>query len=277
MKKSFLILILLLGGLWSTAQPLELGLMGGASFYSGDLSPKEFGLYFNELNPAFGIFMRKNFNNTFSMRVGASLAKVEGDDTNIGFENRGINFRTQIFEVALTGEVNLFRLGSPKGTQVVPYLYAGVGIYHFNPETLFDDNWIELHPLGTEGQGLPGYDDPYSLTQLCIPAGGGLKFIFREVWTLGLEFGGRKLFTDYLDDVSDKEVNYIDILTGNGTLAAQLSNPSINNAEADENIYTRGGKFDDWYFMGGVTLSFKFGDGSGGGGRGGRQLGCPGF
>ncbi|NUO02345.1 MAG: outer membrane beta-barrel protein [Saprospiraceae bacterium] len=275
MKKSFLSILLLLGGLWSAAQPLELGLMGGVSLYSGDLAPKEFGLYFDQLNPAFGIFMRKNFNNTFSARIGASLAKVEGSDANIGFEHRGINFRSQIFEVALTGELNLFRLGSPKRTQVVPYAFAGVGIYHFNPETLFDDNWIELQPLGTEGQGLPGYDDPYSLTQVCLPFGGGLKFVFKEVWTLGFEFGGRKLFTDHLDDVSGAEVNYVDILTGNGTLAAQLSNPLITNPEEDEIIYTRGGEFQDWYFMGGVTVSFKFGDG--GGGRGGRQLGCPGF
>ncbi len=276
MKKSFLSTLLILSGLWATAQPLELGLMGGVSLYSGDLSPKEFGLYFSELRPAFGIFMRKNFNPVFSARIGASLAKVVGDDANIGFENRGLNFRTQILEVALTGELNLFRLGSPKRTQAVPYIYAGAAIYHFNPETLYDGNWIELQPIGTEGQGLPGYPEPYSLTQVCLPFGGGLKFVFREKWTLGFEFGGRKLFNDNLDDVSGAEVNYVDILTGNGTLAAELSNPLIKNPEQDEIIYRRGGEFQDWYFMGGVTLSFKFGDGSGRG-RGGRQLGCPGF
>jgi len=277
MKKSLLSLILLLSGLWSSAQSLELGLMGGVSLYSGDLSPQEFGLYFDQFNPAGGIFLRKNINRTFAARLGVSLTKVDGSDENTGFEElRDLNFRSQILEIALTGEVNLFRLGSPKRTQFAPYLFAGVGIYHFNPEARFEDNWIELQPLGTEGQGLPGYDEPYSLTQVCLPFGGGLKFIFKEKWTLGLELGGRKLFTDYLDDVTGAEVNYIDVLTGNGTLAAQLSNPLIKNPEEDEIIYNRGGDFQDWYFIGGVTLSFKFGDG-GGGGRGGRQLGCPGF
>ena len=44
----------------SFAQYAELGLSGGAALYSGDLAADEFGVYFEELNPAFSLFGRFN-------------------------------------------------------------------------------------------------------------------------------------------------------------------------------------------------------------------------
>jgi len=256
------------------AQKLELGLWGGMALYSGDLSPKEVGLYFQELEPAGGIFLRINPVNAFSVRLGLSLTQLDAEDgVSNDFTDRMLNFRTTITEVSLTGEWNLFRLGNPRRTQVAPYLYGGAGFFRFNPEARLDGQWVELQPLGTEGQGLPGYEDPYSLTQVQLPFGGGLKFIIKKNITIGLEMGGRKLFTDHLDDVSSAQVNYLDVLTGNGPLAAQLSNPNIKEPENDVS-YRRGGEKKDWYYMGGVTFSFRFGDGDGVQSRG---LGCPTF
>jgi hypothetical protein len=261
------------------AQSMELGVAGGISLYSGDLAPKEFGLYFEEMHPSFGVFGRYNVGRAFSVRLGVHYAKISGSDENrtSDFE-RMLNFRTNILELALTGELNLLRLGNPEGLQVVPYLFGGAGFIHFNPETLFDGNYIELQPLGTEGQGLPGYDEPYSLNQVCFPIGGGIKFVVNETWTLGFEFGGRKLLTDYLDDVSDTRVNYLDILEGNGSLAATLSNPLIKDPETQNLEYQRGGQYSDWYYIGSATLSFHFGGGGKNSmGRRGRELGCPKF
>lgn len=256
------------------AQKLELGLWGGMALYSGDLSPKEVGLYFQELEPAGGIFLRINPVNAFSVRLGLNLTRLDAQDgASNDFNDRMLNFRTSITEVSLTGEWNLFRLGNPRRTQVAPYLYGGAGFFRFNPEARLDGQWVELQPLGTEGQGLPGYEDPYSLTQVQLPFGGGLKFIIKKNITIGLEMGGRKLFTDHLDDVSSAQVNYLDVLTGNGPLAAQLSNPNIKEPENDVS-YRRGGEKKDWYYMGGVTFSFRFGDGDGVQSRG---LGCPTF
>ncbi len=256
------------------AQKLELGLWGGMALYSGDLSPKEVGLYFQELEPAGGIFLRINPVNAFSVRLGLNLTRLDAEDgASNDFTDRMLNFRTTITEVSLTGEWNLFRLGNPRRTQVAPYLYGGAGFFRFNPEARLDGQWVELQPLGTEGQGLPGYEDPYSLTQVQLPFGGGLKFIIKKNITIGLEMGGRKLFTDHLDDVSSAQVNYLDVLTGNGPLAAQLSNPNIKEPENDVS-YRRGGEKKDWYYMGGVTFSFRFGDGDGVQSRG---LGCPTF
>ncbi|MCB0636984.1 MAG: hypothetical protein KDC54_10230, partial [Lewinella sp.] len=189
-------------------------------------------------------------------------------------KDRGLNFRTPITELALTAEWNIFRLGNPSGLQFAPYLFAGGSVFRFNPEGRLEDNWVELQPLGTEGQGLPGYDEPYSLTQVAIPVGAGLKFIIKERVTIGLEVGFRKTFTDYLDDVSSRTVNYLDVLSGNGSLAAQLSNPTIKDPEVVDFTYVRGGDSLDAYLFGGVTLSFAFGQGSGVDGRG---IGCPTF
>ncbi|GJM36168.1 MAG: hypothetical protein DHS20C18_51690 [Saprospiraceae bacterium] len=261
------------------AQSAELGVNGGLSFYSGDISPQEFGIYFKDFNPAIGFFGRLNFGQTFSARLGLNFTKVSGDDMEIGREDRGLNFRSQIVEVALTGELNLLHLGSKKGLQVVPFIFGGGGIFHFNPEGRLEDNWVELQPLGTEGQGLEGYEEPYALTQFNILGGGGFKFIINDSWTIGFEMGGRKLFTDHLDDVSNANVDYFDVLEGNGDLAAHFSNPTVKNPEEGDISYRRGGKFDDWYYISSLTLSFRIGNSNnyyGGGGRN-RNIGCPTF
>lgn len=253
---------------------VELGLMGGLSIYSGDLSPQELGLYFKGLNPAVGVFGRYNANKALALRLGLSFTKLDGDDAVTGIPERSLNFRTKLVEVALTGEWNFLMLGDPKKFHLSPYLFAGVGIYHFNPEGRYDGGWIELQPLGTEGQGLPGYEAPYKLTQFSVPFGMGIKFFLNRTITLGLEFGPRKLFTDYLDDISHATVNYFDILEGNGTLAAIMSNPTLKEPNPDNVDYFRGGKYLDWYYLGGLTISVKLDNSDRLSGRG---IGCPTF
>ncbi len=273
MRRSCLLVVFLLPA-FLYAQKLELGVMGGAAIYSGDLSPEEFGVYFDQLNPAFGVFGRLNIVKPVSLRFGLTSAKLDADDLENGRETRGLNFRTNIFEAALTAEINLAHMGNERGAQIVPYLFGGGAIYHFDPQARFDGDYVNLQPLGTEGQGLPGYEEPYKLTQIAVPFGVGFRFIFKNAWSLGFEFGGRKLFTDHLDDVSARQVNYLDILEGNGTLAAQLSNPNIKDTPDADLNYVRGGEYKDWYYVGGVTVSFLLGGGGNGFGSG-RGIGCP--
>lgn len=244
--------------------------------YSGDLSPQEFGIYFEDIRPAFGAFARFNIGKAFAIRPSISLARVAADDFNHGREDRGLSFRSRITEVALIGELNLFKIGAARDRGIVPYILGGVAVFHFNPETRFDGDYVELQPLGTEGQGLPNYPAPYQLTQISLPVGLGVKFLLNENLTIGLEFAGRKLFTDFLDDVSSTEVNYFDVLENNGELAAQLSNPTLEDPEAGETVYRRGGSFDDWYYIGGLSFSFRLNGGRGGMGSG-RGIGCPTF
>lgn len=262
------------------SQDLELGLWGGTSFYQGDLSSQEisdgFALYRNSLEPAGGIFMRMNPSKALSFELGLNLGKISGEDgvTNTE-ETRDFNFRSRITELALKANINLFRVGNAKKTQMTPYLMGGISVFRFNPEREFDGNFIELQPLGTEGQGIPGLEEPYSLTSYALLMGGGLKFTFNNRFTIGFELGARKTFTDYLDDVSGLDVDYFEVLENNGSLAAELSNPKGGEVpEGDVFRYTRGGDFEDWFFMSGISFSFAFGGGSGVHDRG---IGCPTF
>lgn len=273
MKKLFGFFLLFSFGV-AQAQDFEVGVAGGVSLYSGDLAPEEFGVYFDNLHTAFGVFGRWGLSKNFSVRAGINFAKVSADDLENGRPERALNFRSNILELAVTGEFNLFQIDVGR-TAITPFIYGGMGLFRFSPEARFDGNYVELQPLGTEGQGLPQYDAPYKLTQINVPVGVGVKFTFNDSWSLGFEFGGRKLFTDYLDDVSDTEVNFRDVLDGNGQLAASLSNPTLKDPEQDELIYTRGSAAKDWYYIGSITLSFKIG--GGGLGRSGKGIGCPTF
>jgi hypothetical protein len=262
----------------SNAQSFELGVVGGVSLYSGDLSEDEFGLYFQNLRPAFGFFGRYNLNRALALRLGFTHGQVqEQEDTPVRDGLFLRSFRSHISEFSLVAEVNVIRLGAPGKTNLITYLFGGGAVFNFRPETFFDGSWVDLQPLGTEGQGLPGYAAPYKLTQLAVPVGAGLKIDMGN-WMLSFELGGRKLFTDYLDDVSNARLIYRDVLEGNGELAATLSNPAIDVTDPvdDGTPYVRGGEYKDWYYFGTVGLSFDIGGGYGGRNSG-RGIGCPTF
>lgn len=262
----------------ANAQTTDFGFLAGVSVYSGDLTPSELGVYFTELHPAGGLFARVNFTDRMSGRLAINYGRVSGNDNSFDRNaSRRLSFRSDIAEVNLTAEVNLFTLGDKRsGTLLVPFVYAGIGLFKFNPQTLDQDQWVDLQPLGTEGQGLPTYDEPYKLIQYNIPMGVGLKLILNDEWTVGLEFGGRRLFTDYLDDVSDTVVNYQDVIKGNGEQAARLSNPRIVDQDADV-TYFRGSPFNDWYYVGGISVGYNFSGGARTGFNNGKGQGCPTF
>ncbi len=272
MKKLVLLLLLCFSTLSiAFAQRLEVGVMGGYTVYSGDLSRNEFGLYFDDAGLAYGLFARYDIIKMVSAKLSINYANVAGDDANGSNPQRDLNFKTDLFEISLVGEINLYGVSQQQDNFLfVPYLFGGIGIFNYNPEGRFEDTFVELQPLGTEGQGLPGYEAPYQLTQLMVPLGIGAKMSFNNKITVGLEIGARKLFTDHFDDISSAEVNYRDILRGNGTLAAQLSNKEIDpNTEVDV-TYTRGGDANDWYFVSGISIAFRLNSGS----RGGTPLDC---
>ena len=119
--------------------------------------------------------------------------------------------------------------------------------------------------LGTEGQGLDGYNKEfYNLNIISIPFGAGVKYALNPSITLALEFGPRKTFTDYLDDVSDTYASYRDLAQARGTLAANLADRAqeITGGEPEERRGAARGnpKFKDWYFIGNFTISYHFYD-----------------
>ncbi|RYD82457.1 MAG: hypothetical protein EOP53_03665 [Sphingobacteriales bacterium] len=260
--------------LFANAQFWEIGGMIGGSNYAGDLSPTP--IVFKETHPAIGAFVRANIKKSFSLKGNLYYGRVSGKDVNSDVEkrvNRNLSFRSNLLEVGLNGEYNIlpFETGSRKNKSA-PYVFAGLAIFKFDPRAYWDTNpdddvdgeWVRLQPLGTEGQGTTQYNEreKYSLTQVSIPFGAGLKHNFAGNWNVGLEVGWRKTFTDYIDDVS---MTYVEdyILKGQKSdLSALLSDrtqevvPSFERSSRTSKEERGNDTNKDWYMFAGITISY---------------------
>lgn len=237
----------------------ELGFMVGGSYYIGDLN--QFRHFYNTQLAA-GLIYRYNVHSRLSLRANFTYGTVKASDEDAKKDilvNRNLSFESKIYELAGGLEFNYFpfQLGHDryKGTA---YLLVEVGLFRMNPMTEYNDEMIELQPLGTEGQGSSlSSKGNYSLTQLTIPLGVGFKLSLGKKAALNIEYGIRKTFTDYLDDVGSN--TYVDadaLAQENGPLAAELSNRSLNNSR-----YGKRGtsSTSDWYSFFGASLTFRLG------------------
>jgi len=279
MRKLLAVLIFTLSITASYSQ-IQVGIFTGLSNYQGDLIDKPY----KAGKAAFGITGGYQFSDRLALRAGLTFAKVAGADSlhdKDYLRQRNLSFQSSITEFSIRGEYNVFNLSSMRWT---PYGFAGVAVYHYNPYT-FDQqgNKVFLQPLGTEGQKLPSNPDfeSYSLTQLAIPFGGGVKYAISDKVHLGLEVGFRKLFTDYLDDVSTNYADEAELLVVRGPKAVELAYRGDEVANGNPAYPTKGAqrggaKEKDWYYFSGLHLTFNLGDGFGlGGGRGKKGYGCP--
>lgn len=240
------------------SQVIDIGVNFGAMFYSGDVTSDDLRQMIQETKPAVGVFCRLVNGRHFSTRFNLNIGGIQGDHARTRYPDRGLSFQSRITEFNVIGEWHSIRVRHTEHSFTFPYLFGGAGLFHFNPKTEVDGELVELQPLGTEGQGLPGYEAPYNRTQVNFPFGAGIKFINRK-FTFGFELGGRLVFTDHLDDVSGARVNHREVFQGNGPLAAQLSNPKLGGAEGIDQSYTRGSFRRDGYYMMNITLSYNFG------------------
>lgn len=120
---------------------------------------------------------------------------------------RNLSFRSNITEARLSIEVHPVYIFSwykdGHAPRLSPYLSAGLGLFHFDPKAKYNGQWYDLHQLHTEGQDFPGSDKRlYSLNQMDIPVGVGVRYELSDFLNMHLELTYRILFTDYLDDVS---------------------------------------------------------------------------
>ena len=260
----------------------ELGIMGGVATYTGDLSKQNTWFSTGDWNAGFGAFGRYTFHPLVAARVGFTYGTLSASDAK-GLDGRRIarnlSFQSKLYELSAIAEFNIlgyqpYNLVRPWS----PYIFAGVAGFVFNPQAELDGVLYDLQPLGTEGQGLPGFENQYKLTQFAIPIGGGIKFAINDQWNLGLEFGGRKLFTDYIDDISGLYAGDELLLSSRGEIAAALANRSGETKIGGEPRGSGGEAHNDWYFTGMVMISYNFTDnglvGSRTRRRGGKK-GCP--
>ena len=271
------------------AQQLHIGLFGGLAAYNGDLTEKIFPK--KVTNGAVGITANYEITDQIMLRGGFTYSIVGGADRfseDPELVKRNLSFETRIFEFSLVGEYYPFNLYDRRYS---PYVFGGLAVYRFNPYA-YDINKqkVFLKPLSTEGQGLTGYPGrkPYSLTQIAIPFGGGVKFAINDDLRVGLEIGVRKLFTDYFDDISKDYVDQNDLLAAKGQLAVDMAYRGDEIAGGDPNYPQKNAqrgspKHNDYYYFTGIHLTYRLGGGDGGGifgggGSGGgkkSRYGCP--
>lgn len=229
-------LLLLPAMAWGQRQDLlarsELTLGGGGMFYIGDLNDQS-ALTLPQWGASVGWKVR--LDNRWALRLQGTYGRIASGDKDC-IELRNLRFRSDILEVALLGEFNFAPFGNgPKEKKWTPYVFGGVAVYHFNPmapvrESDGTTRWVALQPLGTEGQYNHNFPDrkPYPLTQVCVPFGVGVKWRLGKHFSLAAEYGFRKTWTDYLDDVSTTYVGTAALLAGtsDGAQAAMLADRS---------------------------------------------------
>lgn len=215
--------------------------------YLGDLAPhyRAGSTSIPLTRPGLGITGIMRWHRQLSLRGSFLWGRLRGDDATADMYHeddkfrytRNLHFRNDIKEFSLD---LLLDLGWHHRTfasrrKFIPYLFAGVAIFHHNPKAKVPDvdalhyelgnaqpiqqmdpryagvtpgEWIDLKPIGTEGQHLPGSEvKPYKNWNFAIPMGFGLRYRISRHYDFTFEMGYRKLFMDYLDDVSGVYVN----------------------------------------------------------------------
>ncbi|RYY45566.1 MAG: hypothetical protein EOO06_16260 [Chitinophagaceae bacterium] len=282
MKKLTVACFALLATLTINAQRLNADLYAGAANYNGDLQGKRFSL--KNSGPALGLGLSYNITNKIAVRGAATYMKVSGSDASGSTDKSSLNFRnlsfkSSVWEAQLALEYTFLDL---EERSISPYVFAGVAAFHFNPYAKDSTGTkVYLRELGTEGQGLSQYPEKslYKNNQLAIPFGGGFKFALNSRTQLGIELGLRKLFTDYLDDVSGTYADSSILAAARGPQAAAFAfRGGEVNAGASypgEGAVRGNPKNKDWYYTTGIKLSYNLGSGGGNGSGRKSRVGCP--
>jgi hypothetical protein len=257
MKKTLILFLTFICSHFAYPQKSEIGAFAGTSFYLGDLNPTT--LF---ANPQFsgGLIYRYNFDPRWALKANIIFGNIKAGDAenNDGYE-RNLSFHSPITEISAQVELNFLKLYNiPSKNHFAPYIFTGLSVFSFNPQAQLNGINYDLQHLGTEGQGLDGEPDFYSLTAMAIPFGIGIKFNIGRYISVGAEWGMRYTFTDYLDDVSG---NYYD----NSTLAETRGDIVAALADRSEVIHVAGtgrGNYTtkDLYSFAGATFTFKIGN-----------------
>ena len=247
----------------------------GISNYFGDLAPNntrtstDLGYSRTYLT---GYYLQRVHPNV-TLRGALSWMQLRGDDYSVADASapdisdygrfiRNLSFRSNVFEVSGVGLFELFPTdrGFLRRTFVNPYFVMGLSVFYHNPSSKTPvgkpgdpkSDWISLRDLGTEGQytGIAGTPQPYSLFQIGVPLGIGVRYRLLDKFDLSLELGYRFVFTDYLDDVSGRypsdevltemynQGNYMGITMSNRSAEA-IASVEVLNRVAALNIISR--------------------------------------
>ena len=171
----------------TSAQRIEVGAGVGGFNYRGDIAPN---FRFRFFKPGGSLFFRYNPNKALSLRaeVAGGLIGAKDNKSKDPFQQaRNLSFNTTIFEGSAVAEYNFLDFQERKSViNWTPYVFGGLGYSKFNPDVKTAD---------------------YKTSSMIIPYGVGIKYQIRRPWNIGIEYGTRKTFTDYLDNLGGDPVS----------------------------------------------------------------------
>jgi hypothetical protein len=195
----FKVFFLLLSALPATvlfAQKSEIGFGIGTFNYTGDLASR-----YNILNSKLAgtVFYRSNISKVISLRAAITAGKIGATDKrqkDVFADNRNASFNIFLMEASTVMEYHFLNWREEKRIlRYSPYMFAGLGLFGL--------------------AGAPSKPDQYSNVQGVIPFGVGIKYIVNPKWYIAAEFGARKTFFDYLDNVSVGDPRFKNYQYGN--------------------------------------------------------------
>ncbi len=247
-----------------------LGELGGADQIGTDYFKD---LEMSESNMAISVGLRYRLSQFFALNNTLTYGRVSGDDalTEEFFRNyRNLNFRSDIIEASSNLEISIIKeqvgaryrlrgIRAARGFELSAYGFVGLGVFYFNPQGEYKGEWVNLSGLNTEGQGLADTRKDYSRVQLAIPVGIGFKYGIDRRWGIGLQYGIRKTFTDYIDDVSKTYYSPSALTAAGGSLAAEMADKSDNDFPYITAVGEQRGdpRDKDSYMFAVFTLSYK--------------------
>jgi hypothetical protein len=168
----------------------------GLANYLGDLANP--GLTFR-LRPNIHVGAGYDFTDRFTARAELTWYQISGDDADADTEDRrarNLSFRANNFEFSTVAIMHLWDKGDRKNIRRFNlYGFAGAGVTTVNPSAELNGERYSLPDFNTE-------NDSYSRFAFVLPFGIGATTALTYAMNLGLEFGYRYTFSDYLDDVS---------------------------------------------------------------------------
>jgi hypothetical protein len=241
----------------------------GFAYYLGDLGgglkkSSSTGLDFDPSTTRYNFKLSAEYVSPFRLGIGAEFAYVKlfGSDAysqDIQRKNRNLNFRADIFvsSVLFSYYIPLKKVNKSNfnGSPVYFRLFTGTSFIYFNSKGFQKGQWVDLRPLHTEGQGLPGGPKQYNQYTIAIPAGLGFQFPFEDYWSVGFDFVFYKTFTDYLDDVSGKYYDNQVLLNSYGQLSSIFADPNKSNIPKPAGLARGGNSFDNFTTFN-ITLTY---------------------
>ena len=268
-KNCFILFILLILG-HCHAQRSEIGVIGGTSFYFGDLNSTPF----RDAKFAGGLLYKYNFTPRFALKANILFGKIAASDEKNhsilkdanksylwDYRDRKLSFSSPITEISAQVEINFFNVyNEGYKNQVSPYIFGGIAFFSFNPQAVYNDKTFDLQPIGTEGQGRDGKGKKYPLTGFGIPFGIGFKANIGRFICVGAEWGLRFTFTDYLDDVGGVYYDFSGQKLSPSTLEVveYFADPSTQKYTYNSQRYST--RKTDWYSFAGVFITVRIGN-----------------